>query len=277
VTTKALKMTTSQGFRFTVNNIKMSLRQLIHIYDPAHFYDYFDAMTYKVFNTKTAVSIQVFYMLLITDVKRIETLEEEFPLTLYQIYCIILRYTKEFHTKIYINFHDMLENFEDKVSKGDITEQEYIERCDCLKQSKKIIDAIVEYYKDDSNIYFIPCPYDNTSVVISINSLPHKDNFVKYMFNYDMERRRCIALKMKQMEDERKAKQAKDDEALIQAFEKQKTKEKKQSIQDLTKQANKKRAKEQQLRKEYEKSAAEKELEKAKDKKKKQQKKTSKA
>jgi len=73
-----------------------------------------------------------------------------------------------------------------------------------------------------------------------------------------------------------------DDEALIQAFEEQKTKEKKPIIQDLTRQANKKKAKEQELRKKFEESAAEKELEKLKDKKKKkqqkkQQKKSSKA
>jgi hypothetical protein len=67
------------------------------------------------------------------------------------------------------------------------------------------------------------------------------------------------------------------DEALLQAFEEQKTKEKKQSIQDLTRKANKKKAEKDRLRKEYEKSAAEKELEKLKEKKKKQQKKSSKA
>jgi len=72
-------------------------------------------------------------------------------------------------------------------------------------------------------------------------------------------------------------KQKEDDEALIQAVQEQKAKTKKQSIQDLTRQANKKKAKKERLRKEFEESAAEKELEKLKEKKKKQQKKSSKA
>jgi len=193
---------------------------------------------------------------------------------LYQIYCILIRYFKEFHTRVEIILHGQIESAENDVAKGKITEQQYIKFCNMLKNRKEVINTIIKYYKDDRNIYFIKNP-DKDGITISIHTLPNDDdNFVKYMFNFDMERRRCIALKVKQAEDERKAKQAADDEALIQTFQEQKAKEKKSSIQDLTRQANKKRAKEEKLRKDFEKSAAEKELEKLKDKKKKQQKKS---
>lgn len=192
-------------------------------------------------------------------------------------YCIVIRYIKEYYSIVEQEFHSSLEDFEKQVADGTETEQEYIEFCDDMKDLKSFVDLTFKFYKDSSNIYFIAVPDDDEAIIISVNGLPDGDNLVKYMFNYDMERDRCIALKVKQMEAERKAKQAKDDAELIQAFEEQKAKSKKQSVQDLTKQANKKKAKEQRLRKEFEKSAAEKELEKLKEKKKKQQKKSSSA
>jgi hypothetical protein len=197
--------------------------------------------------------------------------------SVFHLYCIVFRFIKEHHSIVEPRFHRFLEDFEEDVTNGKQTEQEYIDYCSEIQEMKEFVDEVSLVYRDNTNIYFIADPDDADGLTIAINGLPRGDNLVKYMFNYDMERDRCIALKVKQAEAERKAKQAKDDEELIQAFQEQKTKEKKQSIQDLTRQANKKRAKEQQLRKEFEKSAAAKELEKAKDKKKKQQKKSSSA
>jgi len=201
-----------------------------------------------------------------------ETILTVKPNTVFHLYCIVIRFIKDHYSIIEPRFHRCLEKFERDVADGKITEQQYIEYCNSSKIKKKFMDDITLVYRDSRNIYFIECPDEKQSLVIAINGLPPGDNLVKYMFNYDLERDRCIALKVKQAEAERKAKQSKDDEELIQAFQEQKTKEKKQNIQDLTRQANKKKAKEERLRKEFEESAAKKELEKLKDKKKKQRK-----
>ena len=211
------------------------------------------------------------------DDEAILTLIKVKPNTMFHLYSIVIRFIAEHQLILEPRFHHSLEIFEKDVTSGKETEQEYIEYCNLMKQTKIFVEKVSLLYKDSSNIYFIADPDDEDGLTIAINTLPDGDNLVKYMFNYDMERDRCIALKVKQMEAERKAKQAKDDEELIQAFQEQKAKEKKQTIQDLTRKANKKKTKEQQLRKKFEESAAEKELEKVKDKKKKQQKKLSSA
>jgi hypothetical protein len=211
------------------------------------------------------------------DDEAILTLIKVKPIALFHLYSIVIRYITEHHSIIEPSFHHSLERFEKMVTSGKETEQEYIEYCNRVKQTKTFVEKISLAYRDDRNIYFIADPNNKKSLIISINELPEGENLVKYMFNYNIERDRYNALKVKQVEAERKAKQAKDDEELIQAFKEQKAKEKKPTIQDLTRKANKKKTKEQQLRIKFEESAAEKELEKAKDKKKKQQKKSSSA
>jgi hypothetical protein len=270
-------MATTEGFYYTFRLPLKMLERLLSITDEKKFIPHLRTMVSKLFANQ-AKKIEYLYNNIgdiLNDI--IIFIVDDFNLIMYSLYCIVIRYIKEFHTRVELELYRVIEKYENDVAKEDITEQDYIIICNNIKESKEFVDNIVEDYKDDESIYFIKNPDDNDSLTIAFNHLPFNHNPVKYMFNYDMERRRCISLKVKQMEAERKAKQEKDDESLIQAFEEQKTKEKKQSIQDLTRKANKKKAEKDRLRKEYEKSAAEKELEKLKEKKKKQQKKSSKA
>jgi hypothetical protein len=263
--------TTTDGFRFTTPKPLTFLKNFYTPFYKDHFEPYLQTMVSKVFPERRE-AIEVFSGM----VSMFELCpKEEYEFIMYQLYCIIIRYIKEFHKRIKLELNNMLKDFEDKVAKGKITEQEFIEFCNKSKNITLVMNEIIVFYKDDKNIYFIENP-DDKSLTVSINILPHRNCCVKYMFNYDMEKRRCIALKDK-MDDKRIAKQKEADQALLQVVQEQKAKSKKQSIQDLTRKANKKKAEEQRLRKEYEKSAAEKELEKLKDKKKKQQKKSSKA
>jgi len=258
---------TTQGCSITFKIYKKYLEGLLTIIDGVHFRDYLKTMVSKVFWDGKDVFEE---MMKNPDEYVIPQRKSHL---VYYLFCVIIRYIKEFHTRVEMRLHRHLEVAEDEVSKGELTEQSYIRQCDFLKKIKEFINIIVECYEDDKDIYFVSCPDNKNALTIFISSLPCGDDFIEYMFNFVIERRRCIAtLIIKQKQDELNARQAADDEALIQAFEEQKTKEKKQTIQDLTRKANKKKANEQRLRKEFEKSAAEKELEKAKDKKKKQKK-----